>query len=336
MSRLARRMQVARLSAPTLPSPADMRELDTALRGRAARSVRARLRRMEPVVLTAPPWAGVPRFLEDLSLDLAVGEPAVGCRAVSFRPVHGRPRAEAWQLTLQLFGQLGQRGWHQAAPSSVADRRGFRWALEERIEAAHASSPHRVALLARDVEHLPVELLEDVAMVWSDYRERHAVDRRCTVLLATTDSADWLNLASAPKVELVDFADAEAVSSIVGRCGPMPVADLAEVARLTGGVPGLIEKVSDVARRTGALPVRPADLLECLGPVAGELRAAVDQAIAHDPLADRLMSLRPGELTEEEPEVDVPLLRAGLLRKVRSGDGPRIALRAAVLRHLIG
>lgn len=175
-----------------------------------------------------------------------------------------------------------------------------------------------------------------MAMVWSDYRERHAVDRRCTVLLATTDSADWLNLASAPKVELVDFADAEAVSSIVGRCGPMPVADLAEVARLTGGVPGLIEKVSDVARRTGALPVRPADLLECLGPVAGELRAAVDQAIAHDPLADRLMSLRPGELTEEEPEVDVPLLRAGLLRKVRSGDGPRIALRAAVLRHLIG
>ncbi len=322
--------------APTLPPPAEIRLLDAAVRGRAARAVRARLRRMEPVVLVAPPWAAVPRFLEDLSLDLAVGEPAVGCRVVSFRSAYGRPQAEVWQLALQLFSQLGQRGWHRTAPTTVADRRGFRFALEAVLERAHAESPHRVALLARDVEALPVDVLEDVAATWSGYRERHAVDRRCSVLLTTTESVRWLKLGSAPKVELVDFADDEASASLVARTGPMPVRDVEAVIRMTGGIPSLVDRVADVARRTGQLPVESHDILECVGPVAAEMRSAVDQAIALDPLADRLVGLRPGEPEPEVPEVDTPLLRAGLIRKVRAPGGDKIELRAPILHTLIG
>jgi len=324
------------MEAPTLPPPAEVRLLDTAVRGRAARAVRARLRRMEPVVLVAPPWAAVPRFLEDLSLDLAVGEPAVGCRAVSFRSCWGRPRAEVWQLTLQLFGQLGQRGWHRSVPSTVADRRGFRFALESTLERAQAESPYRVALLARDIEALPVEVLEDVAATWSDFRERHAVDRRCTVLLATSESVGWLKLGTAPGVALVDFADGEARESIVARTGPMPVQEVEAVTRLTGGIPSVLDKVAEVARRTGSLPTDAQGVLECMGPIAREMRAAVDQAVAHDPLADRLLSLRPDEPEPEAPEVDTPLIRAGLVRRVRSAGGDKVQLRAPILHTIIG
>ena len=336
MSRVARRLRVGRVMAPSLPPPAEIRLLDTAVRGRAARAVRARLRRMEPVVLVAPPWASVPRFLEELSLDLAVGEPAVGCRVVSFRSAYGRPKAEVWQLALQLFSQLGQRGWHRATPTTVADRRGFRYALESVLERAHSDSPHRVALLGRDVEALPVDVLEDIAATWSSYRERHALERRCAVLLATTESARWLKLGSAPRVELVDFAGDEASASLRTRMGPMPERDVASVVRLTGGIPDLVDRVATAARRTGDLPTDPHEVLDCLGPVAGELRVAVDHAIALDSLADRLVSLRPGEPEKEVPEVDTPLVRAGLVRRVRAPGGSRVELRAPILLTLIG
>ena len=291
---------------------------------------------MEPVVLHAPPWAAVPRFLEDLSLDLAVGEPAVGCRVVSFRSAYGRPQAEVWQLTLQLFGQLGQRGWHRSTPTTVADRRGFRYALESVLERAHAESPYRVALLGRDVEALPVDVLEDLAATWSGYRERHPVDRQCAVLLATSESVGWLKLGNAPKVQLVDFAESEASASIVSRTGPMPVRDLETVTRITGGIPTLVDRVAEVARRSGSLPSEPYEVLDCLGPVARELRSAVDQAVSLDPLADRLVSLRPGEPELEAPEVDTPLIRAGLVRRVRAPGGDKIELRAPILHTLIG
>ena len=289
---------------------------------------------MEPVVLVAPPWAAVPRFLEELSLDLAVGEPAVGCRVVSFRAAYGRPRAEAWQMALQLFGQLGQRGWHRAAPVTVADRRGFRWALERLLEQAHSATPHRVALLGRDVEALSVDILEDIAAAWSAYRSRHPVDRRCAVLLATSESAGWLHLGSAPKVELVDFAADEAVRTITGRTGPLPRAELQAVTRLTGGIPGIVEKVAIAARRARRLPTTTHEVVECLGPVSGELRAAVDQAIAHDHLADRLMSLDAETPEPLELEVDTPLLRAGLVRRVRSPRGDLVELRAPLIKSL--
>lgn len=338
MSRIARRMRVSRISsqvAPTLPPPSELWVLDTALRGRAARAVRGRLRRMEPVVLVAPPWAGVPRFLEDVSLDLAVGEPTVGCRTVSFRSAAGRSQAEAWQIALHLFGQLGQRGWRRSAPATVADRRGFRWALEQVLEEAHRSAPHPVALLAHDVERLPLELLEDIASAWAGYRDRHPVDRRCTVLLATTDAADWLQLGPAPQVALVDFAAPEVESALTSVAGGLPARELESVARFTGGIPGLVERIGDVARRSGRLPRGPREMLASCGPVERELRAAVDQAIAHDQLADRLVSLRPGEPEPVEPTVDTPLLRAGLVRRVRRAGGELIELRAPVIRDLI-
>ncbi len=335
MARVARRMQMATVLAGDGRFDADQHALETALRGRSARKVRAHLRRMEPVVLLAPRWSDVPGFLEELSLDLAVGEPAVGCRTVSFRTLKGRTVGEAWQFTLHVFGQLGRRGWRHRQPTTVADRRGFRWSMEQLLETAHREAPHRVALLAHGAEHLPVEVMEDLAACWSDYRERHPEGRRCTVLLAGSVDAPWLSLLGSRRVELDDYGEAEAAAAIVGAAGPLPIATLAETARFTGGIPRLVRAVGEAARR-GGVPDSPEALLLAAGPVADEMRGAVDIVSAHDHLADRLHMLEPGEPLPEVEEVDHPLRMAGLVRRVRVPGGPAVVLRAPAIRTLLG
>jgi hypothetical protein len=287
-------------------------------------------------VVLAPRWSATSQFLEDLALDLAVGEPAVGCRTVSFRPLKGRSVAEAWQFTLQIFGQLGHRGWRPSSLPTVADRRGFRWAMEQLLEEAHRGSRHRVALLAHGAEHLPMEITEDLTAVWGDYVGRHPEGRRCAVLLSGASSARWLSIGDAPRIELTDFGEGEAAAAIVGRAGPLPMRQLELAVRFSGGVPGLVEALGREARSSGRLPMRREELLGCLGPLGVEMRSAVDIVAAHDELSDRLQELLPGEPIPEVEEVDTPLVLAGLVRRVRGGLEPHVTLRAPAIAALVG
>src|SRR4051812_11808227 len=78
----------------------DQVRMEEATRGRLARRLRGHLRRLEPVAMLTPRWSAPQGFLEDLALDLAVGEPEIGCRTVSFRPLMGRSAPEAWNFLL--------------------------------------------------------------------------------------------------------------------------------------------------------------------------------------------------------------------------------------------
>lgn len=339
MTRLARRIQMG-ARAGVSPEQArfnpEQHFLETALRGRTARAARAHLRRMEPVVLFAPRWSASMRFLEDLALDLAVGEPAVGCRTVDLRPLKDRSRGEVWQFLQHVFSQLGQRGWRGRAPGTVVDRRGFRWSMEQLLEEVHAAAPHRVALLAHGAEHLPLDVIEDLTSTWDEYTDRHPEGRRLTLLLAGSRAARWLRVGDAPRLDLADFGEAEAAAAIVGRAGPMPLRHLEEVARFTGGIPSLVEAVGDRAREAGSLPLRRSDLLVSMGRLADEMRGAVDIVAASDPLADRLHALIDGAPARRVAGVDDPLLQAGLLKEVRAPGGDRVALRAPAIAALVG
>lgn len=339
MSRIARRIRMTQTLGEVRPRPdagSTHHHLDTALRGRAARKVRAHLRRMEPVVLFTPRWSAAARFLEDLSLDLAVGEPAIGCRTVDLRPLKDRSQGECWRFLQHAFSQLGQRGWSPRGPRTVVDRRGFRWALEQVLESVHADAPHRVALLAHGAEHLPLEVLHDLTQVLEEYAARHRDGRRMTMLVAGSTAASWLTVGDAPRVQLVDFGDSEAAAAIVGRAGPLPLRHLEQVARFTGGIPSLVEAVGRSARAKGALPLQRDALIGSLGSVADEMRGAVDIVAASDSLADRLHSLLDGEAARWESSVDAPLVQAGLLREVRATGGRRVALRAPAIAALVG
>ena len=83
MSRLARRLHLARAGREPIVAP-EQRILDTDLRGKSLQEVCHHLRRMDSVVVL-PALECDQSVLEDLSLDLAVGDPLVACRSVSLR-----------------------------------------------------------------------------------------------------------------------------------------------------------------------------------------------------------------------------------------------------------
>jgi hypothetical protein len=334
MARVDRMIKRARVQESTFFDE-QQHFIEEALRGRAARSVRVHVRRMEPVVVRTPRWSAPATFLEDLALDLAVGEPGIGCRSVDLRPLKGRKASESWQFTLHVFGQLGRREWRHRPPQMVADRGGFRFALSQLIEEAHDTAPHPVALLAHGAEHAAVEVIEDLALVWGDYCRRHPRSRRCTVLLAGAAGDVWLPLHDAPRVDLVDYGEAEAAAVIINSGTSVPFEHLRKAAHFTGGVPGLVGAMSERLRGDSSIPTEDDELLHSLGSVVDEIRGAVDIVHMDSALADRLYELLPGEPVVEAPEVDDALALAGLVRKVRTHGVNHVRLRAPAIAALL-
>lgn len=312
---------------------ADQLWQEGAMRARSARRVRANLRRLEPVAMLTPRWSAPQGFLEDIALDLAVGEPSVGCRTVSFRPLLGRSNAEAWNFILRVLAELGNTSWQQRPLPMVVDRRGFYYASEQLLDEAHQEAPYPVALLAHSCEHLPVEVLEDIALVWARYAERARSERRCTVLLAGSVDTPALDVGGAARMELTDFAESEAAAALVMHVGAIPPRLLERAAQFSGGVPAIVKALGEGAGN-GAFPAQPEDMLRAMGPVADELRFAMQSAMAEPDAAERLYQLMLGEPLIEEPSLDRGLLMAGLLRRSRLVGESRVELRSAALAAL--
>ncbi|MED5371530.1 MAG: hypothetical protein VX899_10980 [Myxococcota bacterium] len=310
----------------------DQHFLEAALRGRTARKVRAHLRRLEPVVLMTPRWSNPQTFLEEIALDLAVGEPAVGCRTVSFRPLKGRRPPEAWSFILQVLGQLRNRR-NVSHPPIVADGRGFRSVALELLLRAQDETDHNLALLAHGAEYLPIDVIEDLGEVWATYVQRIPRDRRATMLLAGSVNAE---LDQGNPVTLADYGEAEAAAAIFGRTGPTARAHLETAARFSGGIPAVVDALGRGAREQGAMPRSRAGLVRALGPLGEEMRMAVDIVKADTELAERLQALLRGEPLVEVPQVDKPLMMAGLLRRVRLPGEDRVMLRAPAIGEVAG
>lgn len=332
MSRLSRRLEILRQTQLEARFDPDQHFIEAALRGRTARKVRTHLRRMEPLVLLTPRWSRPQGFLEDIALDLAVGEPAVGCRTVSFRPLKGRSTAEAWNFMLGVFQQML---WKQPGlPMMVAGRRGFHTAAMDLLKRTQDECPDRVALLAHGAENLPIDALEDLSEIWARFADMTPTDRRATILVAGSIDAS-VHLAEAGRLQLQDYGEAEAAAAIIGRSGPAPRANLESAARFSGGIPAVVEALGRGSRDHGGVPRSRAGLVRALGPLAEEIRFAIDIANADSMLSDRLEQLLSGEPLLEVPEVDKPLMMAGLLRRVRMPGEDRVLLRAPAIGAIV-
>ena len=115
----------------------------------------------------------------------------------------------------------------------------------------------------------------------------------------------------------------------------MSAAQAREVARFTGGIPGLVAAASERARGGKSLPTEHDLLLHSLGPLVDEIRGAVDIVQMDTALADRLDSLLEGEPSLMDPDVDRPLQLAGLIRPVRAHGQPHVTLRAPAIAALL-
>lgn len=336
MSRLERRIHRAGLGVRPGSRP-EQTLLESAFRGRTARKIRGDLRRGVPLLLHAPRWSQPARFLDDLALDLAISEPGIGCRTVSFRPIQGRPLGEAWQQVLRLFAQVGKPRWISGPPRMVADRRGFRGVLRELLSEVDAARDghEKVALLAHGAELLPLQILEDLGEVWQAYAAAAGLDRRCTLLLAGAPGTPNLLGEGSSVVDLQDYGPSEAATALVGRFGPYPRRALGQLAGFTGGIPDLVDALGARVLALGPAGLGPEALMQTLGPAMDEIRGAVDIASSNGALADRLLCLQGGEPLREEPFVDDSLLSAGLVRRVRGDGGSRVMLRAPAIAALI-
>lgn len=310
--------------------------VETAARGRAARKVRGFLRRMEPGWMLTPRWSAPQSFLEDVALELAVGQPEIGCRTVSFRPLMGRSVPEAWNFILRVLAELPGRDWGTRPVPMVCDRRGFLYAATRLLDEAHETAEYRLALLGHGTEHLPVEVIDDLARVWRGYLEGAGEGRRCTVLFAGAVETPALQLGDVARFDLCDFGEAEAAASLLLRTGPMDGSTLDRAVQFTGGVPALVDALAAGAAEGGTLPGSPNGLLRCMGPVGEELRAAVSMAMTQTETSERLHELFDGEAHLEEPDLDRTLLMSGLVRRVRSAGFPRVALRSPAIAAVAG
>ncbi len=305
--------------------------IEGAPRARLARRIRGHLRRLEPIAMLTPRWSAPQGFLEDLALDLAVGEPELGCRTVSFRPLMGRSAPEAWNFLLRVLGDLGGQDYGTRIAPMVCDRRGFYNAAEMLLDNAQEEAEYPIALLAHGAEHLPVEVLDDIAQVWARYAENVTTDRRCTLLLAGSVDTPALDVGNATRIDLADFGELEAADSLVVQLGAADAEAVERAARFSGGVPAIVQALINGVGRADELPRTPQDLLRAVGPVGDEIRGAVQGALTTPDTAERLHCLLDGEPQLEEPHVDEALLLAGVIRRVRRVGGPHVALRSPAI-----
>jgi hypothetical protein len=309
--------------------------MESAPRARLARRIRGHLRRLEPVAMLTPRWSAPQSFLEDVALELAVGEPEIGCRTVSFRPLMGRSTPEAWNFLLRVLGDLVGGEAPRIAPM-VCDRRGFHNAVEMLFGRVQEESDYPVALLAHGAEHLPVEVLEDLCRVWARYVEDVANDRRCTLLLAGSVETPALEVGPGSRIDLADFGELEAAESLVTRLGASDPMRVAWAARFSGGVPAIVQALANGVSGTDELPLSPAEMLRVVGPLGDELRGAVQSALTLPDTAERLHFLLDGQPRREEPTVDATLLLSGVIRRVRRAGGAHVALRSPAIASVAG
>jgi hypothetical protein len=298
--------------------------LETALRGKAARRTRALLRRALPVHVRAPRWSDTAQFLEELSLDLAVGEPPLGCRRVSLRHLRRAPAPRARLEILRALESLVKpKG--VVPPAVPADRGGFRAAITEHLEAALAEVPHAMALLFSEVEHLPREVGEDLVDAWTGLLAAHAPDARMALLLTSSAEIRWTG--GLAQVDLSDFGENEAAREITRRVGPIDASALRSASVLSGGVPALVEGLAPLAAEVERDP----DAAIAGLAIADELRGAVDIASMDPRLGARLADLAAGPRDREDD--DALLVDAGLARLTR--DAHRTQLRSPVFARFV-
>jgi hypothetical protein len=333
--RLDRRTAILR-GKRTVAFDPDQYYLERAARARVARKARVLLRRMEPVVLLTPRWSQARTFLDDLTVDLRIGEPQVRARTLWVKPLEGHTPHQAWSwlvLAVQEFCALPLEGPAWTAVS----RRGFRHVMRELL--ARAEDGERRCLMVHGLEHLQVEALRDLIEVFAAHRQDWRGEARFNLLLAgSVDVPDLAFPGSAPLV-LEDYAEYEALEALVEQVGPEQADRLARVARLVGGVPALLDRLaSELGPRLAELSAEQRNQIWAgLGGLGAEIRRAWDIVSADEGLHARIDELAREGALPPDPAHDEALARAGLVRVVGRTDwSRRTVLRAPVLADLAG
>lgn len=310
----------------------DQYYLEHAERARAARKVRSLLRRMQPVTLVTPRWSQPRRFLDDVAVDLMLGEPAVRCRTLSLQPLEGRTPHQAWSwivLAITEFCGLPIDGpaWQ------VVSRHGFRHVLRELL--AKADEGERRCLMIHGLEHIHVEALRDLMEVFEDHVHHREGEARFNLALAGSIDAPHFEFGGMERIVLPDFSESEALEALVEHLGPLDLPRLRSVVALVGGIPALLDTLGgEAADRLSEVLADRRSVWRVLGNLAIEIQRTFDIVASDDRLLGRLEEIARNGPQPEDPSRDDALGRAGLTRVDGPGVRRQTSLRAPVLGDL--
>lgn len=309
----------------------EQRFFERSVRGRVARQIRNLLRFQFPVVLVTPRWSLEGRFLDDIAVDLGLGEPTILARPLNLAPLAGRSANDSWTWLAQAFVEftnirMGSPLWQ------AVDRHGFRHVLME-IFRRLSDGPRR-CLLLHGVQHLHVEPRNDLLGAFDQYRKESGDDRRFNLLVAGSVDAPQFELTDAVRLQLPDFGGEESVEALVEYVGPSRPQTLDAAVRQLGGVPALIEAVGREFHRVADSLEDPKAILKSLGKAADEVRSAVNIVSAVPKLAERLERLGAKGPLPIDRELDARLLGAGLLRERGVGAKVTVELRAPIISQI--
>ncbi len=306
---------------------ADQGWFEQAPRTRAARSLRARIRRGEPIVLVAPRWSEPAAFLADLAADLAVGTPAVHARTLFLGPLAGRTNPQAWTWILMAAREaMGLPPDPRA--TSAASSRGFQGLFRAALDAGEAQ-PDRRALLLHGIENIDVEVLTDLVEVVADHHAaRVGLTRRVTTLFCGGPDMAPLELSGHAPTRLVDAGHAEAMEVLSESTEALSSPAVEAAARQLGGVPGFLAAFAKLGPDAlTAIASEPRAFWKLGGPLADDVRTVVQIANADPTLGARLDQIARHGPLRIEPETDRALMRSGLVAPTAQSPG-WVALRS--------
>jgi len=311
----------------------DQYYLEQAVRARVARLVRHRLRNMDPVVLITPRWSQAMRFLDDIGADLTIGMPRIGSRTLNLAPLKGLSVPQAWAWLVQAVGEFLEIKLDGPAWQAVS-RHGFRFVMTQLFNRAQGHDERR-CLMIHGLEHIHIEALKDLMQVFEEFMIRGGDQRRTNLLLAGAIDEAHLEFAGASRVVLPDFHDIEAIEALVEIMGPIEPHRLQSIVDLVGGVPAILDQLgTEEPSRLSEIVANPDSVWRILGGLAIEIRGAYEIVAADDRLSGRLDLLCTDGPQPEESEIDFQLLRAGLVKRTRTGTGWMTEVRAPVFSDL--
>lgn len=328
MQRLDRRIKILRGKRNTAYDT-NQTYLAGADRERVARKIRRHLRQLDPIVLKTPRWSQAPELLDDVLVDVAIGEPKVRCKLLSVSPMQGRSAADCWTYLVRAIMEFCDLTIEGPAGQAVS-RHGFRSVMGNLLR--RTIHGERSALLLHGVETMNVEALEDLVHVFSHHLKEAGEARKLTLLIAGSVAMPHLELPGAVYLRLPDYGREEAVEHMVEYLGHTPPGPVNRALELVGGVPALVDCLGEQAQTKGFGSSKE-DHLKALTPMMEELRGAISIVSADQALAERLEDVARHETLPME-EMDMKLIRAGILRRC-GGRFDQVTLRANVFLRLL-
>ena len=319
------------------------------MRGRTVQRVTTLVQSSQAVAILAPPWSSPRQFLEEVSGQLALSDPSIG--SVQLEVGHLQGRTAAVQMSALLGGvwRLAHSGklfryatkTHMRSAERRArecqlylgDRRSFRLMLAEAFDHFQQYGRGRMLLSLMGLDKIEAEVISDFGLAWGAARGRYPEGFRLEILGLANGESKWLQMPGGQTIHLVDYDSDETLE----RFDAHGVSARTGLAKWCGGIPGIVDAVLALNRAGEKLPqtlsiaeVGAYDRLSPMRKIAMQMRQSIEQFSLHAGFNTRLRHLLACTQDKECREVDLPLLHAGLIRRM---DGAMISpTRQVVLR----